>query len=294
MRTAPTPRGNDVVDPTLSSYRFLRVGLVGAVLALAVAIVLERLGVDCWQPSVSGYYYTPVRAIFVGALGAVGLGLVVIAGRTVWEDALLNVAGLLAPIVAIVPTTEVSACWSVPPAAFPVDADSFDTIFAAAIDNNVAALLITGVIGLVVAVVLALASPRATADVVGRLDPATRLGLGAIALLVAVTAVGFLWWPAFDRWAHAIAAVGMFACLAAAVWINGQESAEDRQPGYTAVYRSIAIAMVLTAVLLLPVFAGFEHRLFVVEAVEIALFALFWIVQTRQFWDPSPPGGPVT
>jgi hypothetical protein len=278
-----------VVDPTVSSYRFLRVGLVGAVLTLAVAIVLERLGVDCWQPSVSGYFYTPVRTIFVGALGAAGLGLVVIAGRTIWEDTLLNVAGMLAPVVAIVPTTEVSACWSVPPAAFPVDADSFDAIFAAAIDNNVAALLVTGAIGLAVAAVLALASPRGAAEVVERLDPATRLGLGAVALLVSLTAAGFLWWPAFDRWAHDIAAVGMFACLAAAVWINGRESAEDRQPGYTAVYRTIAIAMVLAGLLLLPVFTGFAHRLFVVEAIEITLFAVFWIVQTRQFWRLPEP-----
>ncbi|MBY5163016.1 hypothetical protein [Salsipaludibacter albus] len=277
-----------MVDPTVTSYRSLRIGMVGAVVALAVSIGFERLGVDCWQPSISGYYYTPVRAILVGALMAVGLSLVVVKGRTQVEDALLNVAGMLAPVVAVVPTTQVSACWSVPPARFPVDVDTFDRLFAATIDNNMVALLVTGALGLVVAAVLASASPGGPRSAMARLEPATRWGVQGAAVLLAAAAAALAWWPAFPLWAHDLAAITMFGCLVVAVWINGRESGATGQSAYRAAYRAIAIAMVAPALLFLPAFAGFAHRVFVVEAIEIVLFAVFWIVQTRQFWTPSP------
>ncbi|MBA3654232.1 MAG: hypothetical protein H0W70_08560 [Actinobacteria bacterium] len=51
-------------------------------LLLAVSILLEHHNVvgGCWQTSISAYYYTPVRAVFVGALMAIGLSLIVIKG----------------------------------------------------------------------------------------------------------------------------------------------------------------------------------------------------------------------
>lgn len=33
---------------------------------------------DCWQRSISAYYYTPVRPIFVGGLMLIGFSLIVI------------------------------------------------------------------------------------------------------------------------------------------------------------------------------------------------------------------------
>lgn len=278
-----------MVDPSVKSYRYLRIGMIGAVVALAAAIGIERLAVECWQPSISGYYYTPVRAIFVGALTAIGLALVVVQGRTQVEEILLNVAGMLAPIVAVVPTTEVADCWSVPPARFPVDANSFDEIFAAAIDNNMAALLVTAAVGLVVAAVIGRAVAGSASAAMARLERETRWGLVVSALLVVVVAVAFLWWQDFPLWAHDLAAIAMFVCLAAAVWSNGAASAEAHEATYPAVYRTVAVAMFAPALLLLPVFAGFGHRVFVVEAIEIVLFAVFWIVQTRQFWIVPRP-----
>ena len=85
------------------TYRYLRIGLIGAAVMLAAAVVIERWHVDCWQGSISAYYYTPVRAVFVGALVAVGLSLIVIKGEG-HEDVYLNIAGMLAPVVAFVPT----------------------------------------------------------------------------------------------------------------------------------------------------------------------------------------------
>ena len=195
---------------------------------------------------------------------------------------------MLAPVVAVVPTTQVSACWSVPPARLPVDVDTFDRLFAATIDNNMVALLMTGALGLAVAAVLASARSGGPRSAMARLEPATRWGVQAAAVLLAAAAAALAWWPAFPRWAHDLAAVTMFGCLVVAVWINGRESGATGQSAYRAAYRTVAVAMVAPALLFLPVFSGFVHRVFVVEAIEIVLFAVFWIVQTRQFWTPSP------
>jgi hypothetical protein len=104
-RTGQPLRSQDAIK----TYRYLRIGMIGAVVLLAASIAIERSKVDCWQTWISAYYYTPVRAIFVGSMIAVGLSLIVYKGRA-WEDACLNFAGMLAPVVAVVPTTDVGRC----------------------------------------------------------------------------------------------------------------------------------------------------------------------------------------
>lgn len=104
------------------TYNYLRIGMIGAVVLLAASIIWERLKVDCWPTSISAYYYTPVRAIFVGSMIAVGLSLIVYKGRTPLEDTFLNFAGMLAPVVAIAPTTDIGSCWSIAPSPLPLKA----------------------------------------------------------------------------------------------------------------------------------------------------------------------------
>jgi len=65
-------------DRAQKTYRFLRVGMIGAAVMLAVSVPIERFVAQCWQDSISGYYYTQVRAVFVATLRAVGLTLIVI------------------------------------------------------------------------------------------------------------------------------------------------------------------------------------------------------------------------
>jgi hypothetical protein len=64
-----------------------------------------KLTVAELQESISAYYFTPTHSIFVGGLVAIGVALIAVKGSTDLEDALLNVAGVLAPIVAFVPTS---------------------------------------------------------------------------------------------------------------------------------------------------------------------------------------------
>ena len=98
----------------VSSYRYLRLGMVILVITLGVSIAIERAKASCWQGSISAYYYTPVHSLFVGALVSIGVTLVAMKGRNSLEDLFFNVAGVLAPLVALVPTSRPSVICSRP------------------------------------------------------------------------------------------------------------------------------------------------------------------------------------
>lgn len=277
-----------VDDAAIKTYRYLRIGLVGAVVLLAASILIERAEVDCWQRSISAYYYTPVRAIFVGVLMAVGLALIVIKGRTTWIDISLNFAGMLAPVVAVVPTTTVGTCWSIDPPAAPVNEDgTLATWVVANIDNNVWALIITGIVGLVVAAVIASLAKGPTAITsVG--TKSMRWGLAASFAFLVVGLLLFRLWDDFYELAHGWAAVLFFAFLAAAVLLNaGAIRGQQDKRVYFVLYLVIAVLMVVAAVVLFPL--GWEYNILVLEAVEIALFGIFWAVQTMELWDETAP-----
>jgi uncharacterized protein YhhL (DUF1145 family) len=260
----------------IQTYRYLRIGIVGAVLLVTVSIVIERLDADCWQTSISAYYYTPVRAIFVGALMAVGLSLIVIQGRTTAVDVCLNFAGMLAPVVAVVPTTNVGECWSVPPNPLPVDEDgSLADWVVANIDNNVQALLVTGIVGLLIAA--AIAHSRSNS---------VRWGLAVTLAFLVLAWLAFRYWDDFDIRSHAIAAIGMFAFLAVAVALNAWAIRDDPEKRvYFVLYVAIVVLMVAIPVVLLPF--DWDHKVLIIEAAEILLFGVFWLLQTAEHWSET-------
>jgi hypothetical protein len=120
---------------TIKTWRYLRLAMIALVIGLATAVVYEvvRGGADCVQTSISAYYYTHAQAIFVGALIAIGTCLICLRGSTDLEDVLLNIAGMLAPVVALVPTPQTGDCASLPG----VPQDPTPNI-----ENNVTALLV--------------------------------------------------------------------------------------------------------------------------------------------------------
>jgi len=272
----------------ITTYRYLRISMVGAVVLLAVSIAIERSQVGCWQTSVSAYYYTPVRAIFVGVLMSVGLCLIVIKGSTPWEDATLNAAGMLAPIVAVVPTSDVGTCWSVAPKPRPVNDGVLADWVVANIDNNISALIVTGIAGLIVAAVIATIATR-NMKAIAEIGPVQmRLGLlGAMAFLIG-GAILFAFWDDFDTRAHGLAAVAMFLFLAIAVGLNAWHSRHEPGPRvYFWLYASIAFLMVAAAIVMFPLGSRWNHMVLVLEATEITLFAVFWLVQTTEHWDET-------
>lgn len=267
----------------IKTYRYLRVGMVGAVVLLAASIAIERTMVDCFQTSISAYYYTPVRAIFVGAMLAVGFALIVYKGRGS-EDFFLNFAGMLAPVVAIAPTTDVGGCWSTPPVPLPMDDGQLAEWVVANIDNNFRALLVTGTIGLIVASVIAIAV-RLGPSVAVEWERGTSISLLLTGVILVVAWWAYEQWDDFYTRAHGYAAVGMFVFLILAIVAKVLRERGNPNRRWFWVYVTIAALMIAGGVLIPTTRVFGDHTVFALEAYEIALFAIYWILTTVENWD---------
>jgi hypothetical protein len=261
------------VDPTFATrtWGYLRLAMVALVIGLGVSLVIEHAKVTpgCFQPSISAYYYTPVRGYFVGALVALAVCLVCVRGNTAVEDPLLNLAGMFALAVAFVPTPYATACTSV---ARPIENP------AANVANNVLAVLIVGAILLVVAGIVAVRKPATV--------PARIASAVAGAVWVSATLAFWLARGWFLAHAHDVAATLMFVCIVGAAVDNALDVG---RPSLQKLYGAIAVAM-STALIVIPLLGhiiGWGYWTIVVETVLITLFAVFWIVQTWELWKPG-------
>lgn len=278
----------------IKTYRYLRIGMIGAVVLLAVSIVIEHGKAHCLQTSISAYYYTPVRAIFVGSMMAVGFALIAYKGEHSLEDICLNFAGMLAPVVAVAPTTDVGRCWSVAPNPLPVQNGSLAPWVATNVDNNFYALLIAGAIGLLVAVLIAIRVNR------GNRAPEERIESGTIWSLVVTGVALFIGWMLIRSWgdfntrAHGFAALLMFVFLILAIIVKANDHLHeheradnvnrDRDRVWFRIYATVAALMILGGVLISWTRIFKEHTVFALEAYEIAFFAFYWLVQTAENW----------
>jgi hypothetical protein len=272
------------------TYRYLRIGMIGAVVLLAVSIWLEwrKVSPHCFQDSISAYYYTPVRAIFVGFLFAISLTLIVYKGRDFREDLFLTFSGILGPVVAVAPTTDFGRCWSVPPNPLPVMEDgSLAPWVVTNIENNFQALMIVGIAGLIASTVIALVLDRETQFKEGRRK--VWIASYAVGGLFGVAWWSSEYWDEFHTRAHGFAAVGMILFLGIAIlfhaynhWREGRTKRDNR---LIAIYLGIAGAMALGGAFISWTRIFGERTVFFLEAWEILLFAVYWIVQTKASWD---------
>jgi len=266
----------------LDTYRYLRGGMAVMIVLLGAAVVAERVGADCWQTTISDYYYTSAHAVFIASLCAVGAMLIVYKGSNATEDVLLNFAGILAFVVAMVPTTLPDLLCGPTPLIANGDAAV----------RNVWAV----VVALVVSRVASWWMYRRTGTPRERPPLATAatwmqrvvLGVGVVTLVAAPE------W--FRANAHGVAAVAMFAAIIATVLItafltgNQDQAKCPQRRRYQAAYRAIAGAMALalgTAVVLHLVLDGFNHAIIVIEAALILLFGAYWLVQTVELWGTT-------
>lgn len=90
----------------LSTYFWLRLGMaiIGIVFPLVLWLVGLIVGYEL-QGSISAYYHTPMRDVFVGSLCAIGAFLFLYKGYSGIENHALNVAGVFAVIIALFPTS---------------------------------------------------------------------------------------------------------------------------------------------------------------------------------------------
>jgi hypothetical protein len=107
------PSVNPLVDnqdtsdiPDVISFLLLRklVGIIGMLLPFVLVAGNAIIGDDL-QASMSGYYYTSMRNIFVGALCGLGIFLVTYNGYDRADRIITNIAGAGAICVAFFPTT---------------------------------------------------------------------------------------------------------------------------------------------------------------------------------------------
>jgi hypothetical protein len=274
----------------VGTYRYLRLGIPLLVLLLGASLV-HRIFLaepDCWLGSISAYYYTAVRSVFVAALCAIGACLIINRGNTDREDIALNLAGFLAFFVAFIPTplsgpnpvaTETEpGCGR---SNVPTEAQ-----LAAGIDNNIAALLVAAVACLVVAWWFWIRSDRDDAVFTRALLVASLL-VGGLVVLFNVDP------DLLRRYGHLVSAVGVFVGIGVVVAMNAFTLAKlnpegvAAPPGYQKAYRLILAAMVSLLVVLgaTALMDKLDHVVFWLEAGEIGLFAIFWLLQTLELPD---------
>lgn len=306
-------------DSLIKSYRYLRIGMVGllACLGISVAYQTHKQG---WDPlsSISEYYYTPTQAVFVGVLISVGVCMIIIKGTRDDEDVLLNIAGMLAPVVALVPPSRgedfdrlLRDCRTgdIPVLAARVireDCPSVEAVQAATeanVQNNVFAFLAVGALGLGAALYFA------SRD--GKIDKLSKVGLALAAVVYLVCAGGYFGYQdGFIRGAHYPAAILMFVCIVGVAISNAtrnqqKQGKRERLADHSSLARTvrnvlgtllrprdayswIALAMVLAGCggICLELIAPRppEDTIFWTEAALIALFAIFWAIQTSELW----------
>jgi hypothetical protein len=270
-----------VADYAIRTWRYLRLAMVSLVVGLAAAVLFEwdKAHEACFQASISAYYYTPARLFFVSALVAIGVCLLCLRGNTDPEDILLNVAGVAAAVVGLVPTPHIGSCMSVPVG----DHDALHDAISHDVANNVFALLVVGAVGLLV--FAALVGVHAVRK---RRQPSrTTLAGFAGALLVEVaSAVVFYTERDFAvAHAHTAAALLLFASIFVVVSLNAAAhwgGVRAYRNLYVAIAAGMALALIVVGCVDLAV--TWQHATLVTEGVFIGLFAAFWSVQTHELW----------
>ena len=271
------------------TYRNLRVGIAGTVvlIGIAVGVTASRVGT---LPSISAYYYTPARNVFVAALVAAAIAIIALSGRGI-QRALLDAAGLFAPLVALVPTP-------IRPGTVPGyenacgDATSCVPAEALAdIDVGVATYLIAGALTIVVAVVAMLvAGGEAFSRSVSSL-------VIACAVLLAVAVFWLFFRDAFVATAHLASAVAFFGLIAVVAVANAFDRSPSAMPSRWrgALYWIIAVAMTVDIVIMVAVVGsgdpgdGAFPPVLVGETIALLLFAVFWVVQSIEKWGAADP-----
>ena len=242
---------------------------------LGAALIIERARASDWLGSISAYYFTGAHAVFIGSICAMGALLIVYKGLTPTEDVLLNLAGILAFVVAFVPTSR-------PETAVSVDVSNVNVL------SNVWAL----VIALVVARAVSWLMYRRTGTTpeLGRI---ARVALWVQrALLAAGLALLIFACDWFVSHAHGIAAVVLFLAIIATVVITAfmadtgvVDSANPKV--YQQIYRIIAVLMLVTLLVAVTVhfmIHGVSQLVLWAEVVLLAEFGVYWGVQTAERW----------
>ncbi|WP_088288617.1 hypothetical protein [Kineosporia sp. A_224] len=221
------------------TYTYLRLAIVMLLLALGAAIVIQTWQ-QGWHPlaSVSAYYYTSAQALFVSTLVGFAACMIALRGTRTVEDVTLNLAGMFAVLVGIVPTSRgedyraaVRSCRDVAVALStkPLDCPTVRSLEKAAqadIKTSVGAFLTVGFLSLGAALVLH--ARRGSSTPVR--SPFT-LGFALVAGLWTAVAVTFSFargW--FTDNAHYLSAIGLAVCILVIALANARRHSAGHAP----------------------------------------------------------------
>jgi hypothetical protein len=270
----------------LATYRYLRIAMPVLVVMLGTSVMAQIFAPspDCWLGSISAYYYTSARAVFVACLCAIGACLVIYHGNTPREDFALNVSGFLAFVVAFVPTPLIGISVSPNEPSCKRSNVPSESQLSSAIDNNMLSLLVAATC--VIAVVLWFRGMSANPG-------ATSAALLILGLVLLLSWVMYLFDRSFVRaHGHLISALVLFGGIVAVVVLNAipwqvldPQVVRAPEP-YLLLYRVILGAMAAAIVVLGAIawWGHFDHAVFWLEASVIVLFAAFWVVQSKELW----------
>lgn len=268
---------------TLAIYRDVRVGMVIVTLMVFVAIVIEQLSATCWQFALSAYYYTSAHSILIAALLALGALFIMYRGSNDTEDVLLNLAGVSALMIAMVPQgplTKKERCgqYDLPDG------------FVPAIQPNVWTVVVALIVGW--SAMSVLHSRNHTRH--------KRSPLGAVALsifwvIMALGLIALVFFPnRFYAHIHGISGVLMLLSFIITVFCAAlvvRQEDTDKAPhkdGYKWFYWIIAGVMVVTLIGVIAVHLkhpGWEPWVIWLESAVILEFALYWAIQTWELWN---------
>ncbi|MFF2372029.1 hypothetical protein [Agromyces sp. NPDC058110] len=298
----------DSVPTALKTDRYLRLSLVFLIVALFVGVVLQTVVVS-WEPlrfgwhvlpSISHYFYTPARLVFVSVLVAASLAMLAVSGRR-RPTVFLDIAALFAPLIAIVPT-------GLEKPADPAEAVGLHCVGSACVPEELLPDIRASVAAyavMVVVIVVAMFAVRrrkriATTPahvIVSVVALVTAAGLAALTFAPGLSdGFPFNLWPLGE--VHFAAVLLFFGAFAAVPIIYGWRPAEADEtaptPRQQLSYRMVAWLLGADLVFLVLVFFddtfdwgwfGAVPVVFIGESVALILFAWFWWEQTMQRWD---------
>jgi hypothetical protein len=246
--------------------------------------------------SISAYYYTDARTVFVGVIIGLGALLIVIQGRTPWEDALMNVAGALAPFVALLPTPvkESKTCVEEYCTA---EVLKREELYAGIPTNEALIEFNIWAVAPIWAILTGYLAHRAYRAWREPTDPpqAASSTFAAVAVLVfGLIALGM--WLFTDRelffkGAHLTSAAIMVALLLISIipfarWARPSTKGAFRHAplkwlrnGF-GVYLAVAVLLIVACVVIaLSTPTDWNHKVLVVEAAALVPFSVYWIMQ---------------
>ena len=283
------------------TYLLLRWAMPVLLLWLTVAIAYAwiKSGIRLPMTSISAYYYTDAQTVFVGVLIGLGVLLVVIQGRTPWEDAWMNTAGALAPFVALLPTpvAEDDRCIASYCTARFLKGQLPD-------NHEIIAFNVFSVVPIWLTLCLYLALRARTLYGEGGYERNSSLFSAAATILFGSVAI-LLWISETERqrfydWAHLVSAASMVAMLIFSIVPFANWMGPESQGFFAGKPRFLSNAfwwilwgilfLILCWVIGLLVIPQWDHKVLVIEVIAIVPFALYWIVQGLALGKLDRPG----